>query len=100
MAKMYGKLRVFPECRYGCCIYEQDKEKSKRLETELWQKDYDAELEYEEQEREFWERHAIGICKNPKGGYGCDRCYDDSITGDAYDLDHIEGVTTNMERFE
>jgi hypothetical protein len=97
MAKMYGKLRVYPECRYGCCIYEQDKEKSKRLETELWNKDYEDELIDIERDEEFLEAHAIGICKNPKGGYGCDRCYDDS-DGSPEDLDRIEGVTTNMER--
>lgn len=98
MARMIGKKQVKSWCGYGCCTTEKTKTSVLHDETELWQKDLEAELEDVAREEEFFERHGIGICKNPKGGYGCDRCYNSANPVYAEDLDGIEGVTSNLER--
>lgn len=100
MARMIGKMQWHPQCPYECCRGEIPKDTVRRREERDWMQDYEAELEYEAQEREFNERHARGICKNNNGSWGCDRCYDDSPQADAFDLEHIEGVTSNFGKVD
>lgn len=100
MARMIGNTRVHQPCKYGCCDNRMSKDSATRIETKLWQKDLHDELEDVAREEEFFERHAIGICKNNDGSYGCDRCYNSANPVYAEDLDDIEGVTSNLERLE
>lgn len=44
MPRMYGKMRVYPECRYGCCVYPKHKDSSKREEEKQWRTDAEEEM--------------------------------------------------------
>jgi hypothetical protein len=53
MARMIGNTRVHQQCRYGCCGKRMSKDKATRLETKLWQKDLQDELQDVEREEDY-----------------------------------------------
>lgn len=94
MARMIGKSQWHPQCPYGCCRGWKDKTTTKQQEKTQWTAEAADEL-YDERD----ERHARGICFDPKTKmYGCDYCYDSTDYFDASELDGVKGVWTDAER--
>jgi hypothetical protein len=76
----------------GCCDWSKGKRGVKADEERR------VFREAEEEMFEDIEKHARGICFNPKTKlYGCVECYDDLEPYDNSDLDDIERVWCNVD---
>lgn len=93
MARMIGKVKKmwYGQCKYGCCYMRSSKTATKRAEESLALHEAEEEL-YDERD----EKHARGICFDPKTKmYGCDSCYDGDDYNPPEDLDGVPNVLYN-----